>query len=198
MTENYAMTSNSISRAAAEELLAEYVQNPSLRTHCRSVATAVEAYAHTLGGDPDLWYITGLLHDFDYERHPSLTEHPFVGVELLRARGYPAELTTAILAHADYSGTPRVTALDRALYACDELAGFIVAVSRVRPSKSVHEVDVAAVRKKMKEKSFAAAVSRDDIVRGAAELGVPLDEHIAFVVAALQRNAQALGIAGAS
>lgn len=185
-----------LDRAAALALLHQEVQSPSLRIHCLAVATAVEAYAHKLGGDPDLWYITGLLHDFDYEKHPTPEEHPFVGVYMLDELDYPAEVTQAILSHADYSGTRRTKPLHHALYACDELAGFIVAVSKVRPSKSVHEVDVAAVRKKMKDKTFAAAVSRDDIVHGAEELEIPLDEHIAFVISALQAKADELGIAG--
>lgn len=185
-----------MNRTDALALLHTHVQNPGLRLHCQAVATAVAAYATQYEADADLWYITGLLHDFDYEEHPNLVEHPFVGVAQLQALGYPAAMLTAILGHADYSGTPRITPLDHVLYACDELAGFVVAVSRVRPSKSVHEVDVAAVKKKLKEKSFAAAVNRDDIRRGAEELGVPLDDHIAFVIQALQAKADDLGIAG--
>ncbi|MBA3945020.1 MAG: HDIG domain-containing protein [Herpetosiphonaceae bacterium] len=185
-----------LDRAAARELLNQHVQSPSLRTHCQTVATAVEAYAQVQGADRDLWYIAALLHDFDYEEHPNLEEHPFAGVRLLKELGYPETVTTAILSHADYSGTPRTEPLHHALFACDELCGFIVAVSRVRPSKSVHEVTVANVRKKMKEKSFAAAVNRDDIVAGAAELGVELDNHIAFVIKALQAQANTLGLAG--
>lgn len=183
-------------RAAALALLHEHVQSPSLRLHCQTVATAVEAYAHKLGGDADLWYCTALLHDFDYEEHPNLTEHPYVGVGILRDLGYPESVTTAILSHADYSGTPRTEPLHHALYACDELCGFVVAVSRVRPSKSIHEVDAQAVRKKMKDKAFAAAVNRDDIRLGAEELGIPLDEHITFVIEALQQKADELGLAG--
>ncbi len=185
-----------LDRGAAQELMNQHVQSPSLRTHCLTVATAVEAYARGQDADPDLWYITALLHDFDYEEHPNLQEHPFVGVQLLKELGYPEAVTTAILSHADYSGTPRTEPLHHALFACDELCGFIVAVSRVRPSKSVHEVTVGNVRKKMKEKSFAAAVNRDDIVAGAEELGVELDDHIAFVIKALQAQADSLGLAG--
>ncbi|GAC1384200.1 MAG: HDIG domain-containing protein [Herpetosiphon sp.] len=185
-----------IDREAARELLHRHVQSISLRTHCETVATAVEAYAERYGGDPELWYVTALLHDHDYEEHPTAEEHPFVGVQRLRELGYPETVVTAILSHADYSGTPRTDALHHVLYACDELCGFVVAVSRVRPTKSVLDVDVRAVRKKMKEKSFAAAVNRDDIVRGAEELGLPLDEHIGFVVQALQAKADTLGLAG--
>jgi putative nucleotidyltransferase with HDIG domain len=158
-------------------------------------------FAQRAGADADLWEAVGLLHDMDYERHPnqeqSPTEgHPFVGVAWLREQGWSEEVCRAILSHADYSGVTRETALERTLYAVDELSGFVMAVARVRPSKSVHEVDVASVKKKMKDKAFARAVNREDIVRGAAELETPLEDVIAGVIAALQGDAERLGLAG--
>jgi predicted hydrolase (HD superfamily) len=144
----------------------------------------------------DLYSETALLHDFDYEKHPSLDEHPFVGVRILTEEGWPEELRTAILGHAEYSGVARETHLARCLFACDELAGFLTACSLVKPSKSIHDVDVAGVKKKMKDKAFARGVNRDDIVKGAAELDVPLEDHIAFCIGAMQRNAEALGLQG--
>ena len=185
-----------IDRDAALALLYEHVKSESLRKHCLAVETVMRAYARKYGEDEDLWGAAGLLHDFDYEEYPNAEQHPFVGVGWLKELGYPAELTDAILAHADYSGVPRDRPIRVALFAADELAGFVMAVARVRPNRSLAEVDVRSVRKKMKDKAFAAAVSRDDIARGAAELNVPLDEHIAFVVEALQGNAEALGLAG--
>lgn len=156
----------------------------------------MRAAARNLGGDEDPWGLTGLLHDFDWEIHPTLEEHPMKGEPILEARGVSAEIRRAILSHADYSGVPRVSLMERALFACDELAGFLTAVSYVKPGRSIHEVDVASVRKKMKDKAFARAVKREDIVNGAAELGVDLDQHIAFCIAAMQANAEALGLAG--
>src|SRR5918998_4100217 len=182
-----------INRDAALALLHEHVKSESLRKHCLAVETVMRAYAREYGEDEELRGAAGLLHDFDYEEYPNAEQHPFVGAGRLKELGYPAELTDAILAHADYSGVPRDRPIRIALFAADELAGFVMAVARVRPNKSLAEVDVRAVRKKMKDKAFAAAVSRADIEQGAVELGVPLDEHIAFVIAALQGNAQALG-----
>ena len=157
-------------------------------------------FAQLQGADSDLWQAVGLLHEMDYERHPnqeqSATGHPFVAVAWLREHGWNEEICRAILSHADYSGVTRETPLERTLYAVDELSGFVIAVACVRPSKSVHEVDVAAVKKKMKDKAFARAVSREDIVRGAAELGMPLDKVIAGVVAALQADAERLELVG--
>ncbi|MBS0661191.1 MAG: HDIG domain-containing protein [Verrucomicrobia bacterium] len=158
-------------------------------------------FAQLQGADADLWEAVGLLHDMDYEQHPnearSATEgHPSVGVAWLRERGWSEEVCRAILSHADYSGVARETPLEKTLYAVDELSGFVMAVARVRPNKSLHEVDVAAVRKKMKDKAFARAVNRDDIVRGAEELGRPLDEVVAEVIRALQADAERLGLAG--
>ncbi len=154
----------------------------------------MRAYARRFGEDENLWGIVGLLHDMDYEKWPSPEDHPRKGAEILRQRGYPEEVITAILSHADYLGIPRVTPLQKALFAVDELCGFIVAVALVRPNKSLAEVDVPAVKKKMKDKAFARGVKREDILRGAEELGVPLEEHIATVISALQAIAPSLGL----
>lgn len=185
----------------ARTILLEWVESESLRRHCYSVADSLRHFASAHGGDQDLWEAVGLLHDMDYERHPNLEQtptegHPFVGVAWLRAQGWSEEVCRAILSHADYAGVDRTTPLEKTLYAVDELSGFVMAVARVRPSKSVHEVDVAGVKKKMKDKAFARAVNRDDIVRGAAELGRPLEEVIAGVITALQADADRLGLAG--
>ena len=182
-------------------ILNEWVKSESLLKHCYAVADAMKHFAPLSGADPDLWEAVGLLHDMDYERHPnserSSTEgHPFVGTAWLRANGWSEEICRAILSHADYAGISRETALEKTLYAVDELSGFVIAVARVRPTKSIHEVDVAAVKKKMKDKAFARAVNRDDIVRGAEELGMPLDDVITNVIAALKSDAARLGIAG--
>jgi len=182
-------------------ILHEWVQSDSLRRHCYAVADSMRYFAEQQGADADLWEAVGLLHDMDYERHPnqeqSPTEgHPFVGVTMLREQGWSEEVCRAILSHADYSGVTRETPLERTLYAVDELSGFVTAVARVRPSKSIHEVDVASVKKKMKDKAFARAVNRDDIVRGAEQLGMPLDDVIAGVIAALKADADRLQLAG--
>lgn len=182
-------------------ILHEWVQSDSLRRHCYAVADAMKHFAQAQSADPDLWEAVGLLHDMDYERFPnqeqSPTEgHPFVGVAALREQGWSEEVCRAILSHADYAGVARETPLERTLYAVDELSGFVMAVARVRPSKSIHEVDVASVKKKMKDKAFARAVNRDDIVRGAAELEKPLENVIAGVIAALQADAERLRLAG--
>lgn len=186
----------------ARTILHEWVQAESLRRHCYAVADSMRHFAQTAaGGDPDLWEAVGLLHDMDYERHPNLERnptdgHPFVAAAWLRAQGWNEEVCRAILSHADYAGVARVTPLEQTLYAVDELSGFVMAVARVRPSQSIHEVEVAAVKKKMKDKAFARAVNRDDITRGAAELGRPLEEVIAGVITALQSDAVRLGLAG--
>ena len=185
----------------ALEILHDWVQSESLRRHCYAVADSMKHFAQLGKGDADLWEAVGLLHDMDYERHPnqeqSLTEgHPFVGVGWLREQGWSEEVCHAILSHADYAGITRQTPLERTLYAVDELSGFVMAVARVRPSKSIHEVDVASVKKKMKDKAFARAVNREDIVRGAAELGMPLEELISGVIIALKGDAERLGLAG--
>jgi putative nucleotidyltransferase with HDIG domain len=182
-------------------ILHEWVLSESLRRHCYAVADSMKHFAKNSGADADLWEAVGLLHDMDYERHPnqeqSPTEgHPFVGVAWLREHGWSEEVGRAILSHADYAGVARETPLERTLYAVDELSGFIMAVARVRPSKSIGEVDVASVKKKMKDKAFARAVNREDITHGAAELGVPLEEVIAGVITALQGDAERLGLAG--
>ncbi len=188
--------------ARALNILHEWVQSESLRKHCYAVADSMKHFAQLHGEDVDLWEAVGLLHDMDYERHPNLerspTEgHPFVSVAWLREHGWGEETCRAIVSHADYSGISRETSLEKTLYAVDELSSFIVAVALVRPTKSIHEVDVRAVKKKMKDKAFARAVNRDDIVRGAEELGMPLDDVIANVIAALKADALRLGLAGA-
>jgi putative nucleotidyltransferase with HDIG domain len=182
-------------------VLQEWVQSESLRKHCYAVADSMRHFAQVRGENVDLWEAVGLLHDMDYERHPnqeqSRTEgHPFVGVAWLREHGWSEEFCRAILSHADYANVARETPLERTLYAVDELSGFVMAVARVRPNKSIHEVDVAAVKKKMKDKAFARAVSRDDIMLGAAELGTPLDDVITNVIAALQADAERLELDG--
>ena len=182
-------------------ILHDWVQSESLRRHCYAVADSMRHFAQTQGADADLWEAVGLLHDMDYERHPNAEQsatsgHPFEGVAWLRAEGWSEEVCRAILSHADYAGVTRETPLERTLYAVDELSGFVMAVARVRPSKSIHEVDVASVKKKMKDKAFARAVHREDIVRGAEELGMPLEDVIAGVIAALKDDAERLGLAG--
>jgi predicted hydrolase (HD superfamily) len=156
----------------------------------------MRAYARKYGEDEEKWAITGLIHDFDYEQHPNLEEHPFVGEKLLGERGYPDDIRRAVLSHAQYSGVSRLSNMEKALFACDELAGFITAVAMVKPGKSLAEVDAKSVRKKMKDKAFARAVSRDDIVNGAAEMGVELEEHISVCIEAMKAIATELGLAG--
>ena len=175
-------------------LLTEFTKSDSLRKHARAVEASMRAYAAKLGEDADTWGIAGMLHDFDYEMHPHAPHHPMKGAEILRARGVSAPVVYAILAHADYSGMPRVGLLDRALYACDELSGFVHACALVRPGKVITGIEPASVRKKLKDKGFARTVNRDDVYRGAEELGVDLDEHIAFVVAALSGVAPTIGL----
>ncbi|PYK07695.1 MAG: HAD family hydrolase [Verrucomicrobia bacterium] len=182
-------------------ILHDWIQSESLRKHCYAVADSMKHFAQLRSENADLWEAVGLLHDMDYERYPNLerspTEgHPFVGVAWLRKHGWSEEVCRAILSHADYANIARETPLEKTLYAVDELSSFIVAVALVRPTKSIHDVDVRAVKKKMKDKAFARAVNREDIVRGAAELGMPLDDVIANVIAALGNDAQRLGLAG--
>ncbi|MGI8481813.1 MAG: HDIG domain-containing metalloprotein [Chthoniobacterales bacterium] len=182
-------------------ILHEWVESESLRRHSYAVADSMKHFAQLRGADADLWEAVGLLHDMDYERHPNTEQsaeegHPFVGVAWLREQGWSEEVCRAILSHADYAGVARESPIERTLYAVDELSGFVTAVARVRPSKSIREVDVTAVRKKMKDKAFARAVNRDDILRGGAELEMPLDDIIAHVIAALQGDAERLGLAG--
>lgn len=175
-------------------LLHEHTESIGLRKHALAVESAMRAYARRLGGDEALWGATGLIHDFDYEKHPSREEHPFVGCRILTEKGYPSEMIEAILGHATYSGTPRVTPMAKALFAVDELCGLITATALVQPNKTLAEVTVESVLKKMKSKGFARGVNREDIETGAAELGVPLDEHVGTVLAALQADAGALGL----
>jgi putative nucleotidyltransferase with HDIG domain len=190
-----------LDRNQAWELLCEYTESDSLRKHALAVEACVRAYARKLGADEELWGLTGLLHDFDYERWPNAShhptqEHPYAGTLILRERGCPEEMIHAILGHANYSGVERVTPLDHALFACDELAGFLTACALVKPTKSIHEVEPASVKKKLKDKAFARGVSRDDVYKGAEELGIPLEDHIAFCIAALRPVADSLGLAG--
>jgi len=190
------------SREDTLALVHEYTASDSLRKHMLAVEAAMRAYATKFGEDPERWGLTGLVHDFDYERFPNAThspteEHPSEGVRILRARGWPDDILEAILGHGNYTGVPRVTRLAKALYAVDELTGLVTATALVRPSRSVHEVDARSVRKKMKDKAFARGVNRDEVVAGAADLGVDLDEHIEFVIGAMRGCAGSLGLAGA-
>ncbi len=187
-----------MNRAEAWCLLTEFTQSESLRKHALAVEACMRAYARKLGGDEEQWALVGLLHDFDYERYPSAEEHPFKGSEILAERGWPDDLRRAILSHADYSGVTRESPMEKALFACDELAGFITATALIKPNKSLAEVDVRSVRKRMKDKAFARSVSRDDIVNGAAALGIDLDEHIAFCIEAMKTIAPELGLAGST
>lgn len=187
----------------AHTLLEAWVQSESLRKHCSAVAASMRHFAHLHGADADRWGAIGILHDLDYERHPNQEHHPtdghpFIAVAYLREHGWDEECCRAILSHADYSGVTRDTILEKTLYAVDELSGFVMAVALVRPSKSVHDVDVGAVRRKMKDKAFARAVNRDDIILGAQALGLPLEDLIAHVITALQNEAQHLGLQGSS
>jgi putative nucleotidyltransferase with HDIG domain len=175
-------------------LLHEWMQNPNLRKHCYAVEAAMRAYARKLGEDEERWGLVGLIHDFDWEKHPDRERHPVEGVEVLRAKGWPEDVCRAVLGHATYTGVPRDTPMARALFACDELSGFLVACALVTPNRSLAEVEVASVRKKMKRADFARNVNRDDIVQGAAELGVDLEEHIAFVLDALRGISKDLGL----
>ena len=185
-------------RAAAWDLLTEFTQSESLRKHALAVEACMRACAQEFGADEGLWGVVGLIHDFDYEKWPSLDDHPYRGNEILKERGYSDEIRRAIMSHAEYSGVTRDSAMEKALFACDELAGFITAVALVKPGKSLAEVDAKSVRKKMKDKAFARSVSRDDIVNGARDLGVDLDEHIAFCIEALKGIAGELGLGGVS
>ncbi len=189
-------------RQAAWTLVCEWTQSESLRKHMLAVETAMRAYARRFGADEEAWALAGLLHDFDYERfpndaHSATEEHPSHGVRHLRTLGVSDEICTAILGHAEYTHTPRETPMAKTLFAVDELCGLVTAATYVRPSKSILDLEPSSVRKKMKDKAFARGVSREDITHGAAELGVELDAHIAFVVEALKGNAEALGLAGA-
>jgi putative nucleotidyltransferase with HDIG domain len=185
---------NGKTRDDAWQLVTENVQNEGLRKHMLAVEIAMRAYAHKMGGDPDYWGTLGLIHDWDWEIHPTADEHPTKGCEMLRAMGWPDELLRSILSHATYTNVPRTEPQDRALFACDELCGLVTATALVKPNRTLAEVDAQSVLKKMKDKSFARAVNRDDIRQGAEELGVPLEEHVDFVVRALQKEATTLGL----
>lgn len=190
-----------LTRTDALSLMHEHTRSPSLRQHMLAVEAAMRAYAAKLGGDPDAWGMVGLLHDFDYERYPNdahspTEEHPSWGVRLLRERGLPDESCEAILGHASYTGVPRTTPMAHALFAVDELCGFLVACVLVRPSRSFQDLEVASVKKKLKDKAFARGVNRDEVRQGAEELGVPFDEHVAFLIAALRLVEGALGLGG--
>jgi putative nucleotidyltransferase with HDIG domain len=181
-------------RNQAWEILCEFTKSDSLRRHALAVEACVAAYARKLGEDETQWSVTALLHDFDYEMHPDAPDHPMKGEPILAERGVDEHIRRAILSHANYSGVPRVSPLEKTLFACDELAGFLTAVSYVKPTRSIQEVDVKSVRKKLKDKGFARSVSREDILNGAAELGVELDEHIEFCIRAMQARAADLNL----
>jgi putative nucleotidyltransferase with HDIG domain len=186
-----------MNRDDAWQLLNEYTKSDSLLKHAMGVEAAVRGYARKFGEDEDAWGVVALLHDFDYERWPTPEDHPFRGCEILRKKGYPEWVMRAILSHADYSGVPRESRLEKTLWACDEMAGFITAAALVRPSKSVLDLEPASVMKRMKDKAFARAVKRDDLRKGAEELELPLEEHIANVIAFIGERADALGLRGA-
>ena len=177
-------------------LLTEFTQSDSLRKHALTVEAAMRAYAARYGEDPETWGAAGMLHDFDYEMHPAAPQHPMKGAEILLARDVPFGIVYAVLAHADYSGYPRVSLLDRGLYACDELSGFITACALVRPGRAIAGLEPGSVKKKLKDKGFARTVNRQDVYRGAEELGADLDEHIGFVIGALVKVAPSIGLAG--
>ena len=185
-------------RQQAWEIVCEFVKSESLRKHMLAVETCVAAYARKFGGDEETWAIAALLHDFDWEIHPNLPDHPTKGEAILVERGVSEEIRRAILSHADFTGVPRASQLEKALFACDELAGFLTACAYVKPGRSIQEVDTKSVRKKMKDKAFARAVNREDIVRGAEEMGVDLDQHIEFCIQAMQARAAELGLAGSA
>jgi predicted hydrolase (HD superfamily) len=185
-----------LTRDAAWALLTEWTKSESLRKHALAVESSVRGYARQFGEDEDAWGLVALLHDFDYERYQTPADHPFRGCEELQRRGYPEWVTRAILSHADYSGVPRESKLEKTLYACDEMSGFVTAASLVRPSKSILDLEPASVVKRMKDKAFARNVSRDDLRRGAEELNLPLEEHIGNVIRFMRERADALGLRG--
>ena len=185
-----------LTRDAAWALLTEWTQSESLRKHALAVEASVRGYARTFGEDEEAWSVVALLHDFDYERYQTPADHPFRGCEELQRRGYPEWVTRAILSHADYSGVARESRLEKTLYACDEMSGFVTAASLVRPSKSILDLETASVVKRMKDKAFARNVPREDLRRGAEELGIPLEEHITNVITFMRERADALGLRG--
>ena len=185
-------------RESAWCLLTEFTQSESLRKHALAVEACMRAYARKTGGDEELWGVVGLLHDFDYEKYPSLEDHPYKGSEILKERGYSEEVRRAILSHAEYTGVARVSPMEKTLFACDELAGFITACALVKPGKSLAEVEAKSVRKKMKDKAFARSVHREDIIEGAADLNIDLEEHIVFCIEAMRAIASDLGLDGSA
>ena len=185
-----------MTRDEAYCLLTEFTQSESLRKHALAVEACVRAYARKFGENEELWGVVGLIHDFDYEKYPSAEDHPFKGSEILKERGASEEIRRAILSHANYSGVPRESKLEKTLFACDELAGFITASALVKPNKSLAECDAKSIRKKMKDKAFARSVSREDIVNGSADMGIDLEEHLAFCIEAMKGIAPELGLAG--
>jgi putative nucleotidyltransferase with HDIG domain len=185
-----------LSRPAAWALLTEYTQSENLRKHALAVEAAVRFYARRLGEDEEQWGAVALIHDFDYERYPTLEDHPFRGAEILREKGYPEWVVRAVLSHADHTGVVRESRLEHTLFACDEMAGFVTAASLVRPSKSVLDLEASSVIKRMKDKAFARAVSRDDLRKGAEEVGLPLAEHVTNVIAGMREQADELGLRG--
>lgn len=186
-----------LSREDALALMREHTQSESLRKHMLAVEAAVRGYARMWGEAEEDWGVVALLHDFDYEKYPQPADHPFRGVEILKEKGYPDWVRRAILSHADYSGVPRESRLEHTLYACDEMSGFVTAAALVRPSKSVMDLEASSVVKRMKDKAFARAISREDLRKGAEEIGLPLDQHIANVIASLRERADELGLRGA-
>jgi putative nucleotidyltransferase with HDIG domain len=190
------MTDPLLSRESAWALVTGHVEGESLRKHLLAVEAAVRGYARLWGEDEEAWGFVALIHDFDYERHPDRENHPYKGVEILRGLGYPDWVTRAVLSHADYTGVPRESRLERTLFACDEMAGFVTAAALVRPSKSVLDLEASSVIKRMKDKAFARAVPREDLRRGAEELGLPLDAHITNVIGFLRERADVLGLQG--
>jgi predicted hydrolase (HD superfamily) len=185
-----------LTRDAAWELLTEYTKSDSLRKHALGVEAAVRGYARAFGEDEEGWGVVALLHDFDYERWPSLEDHPFRGSEILREKGYPDWVIRAILSHADYSGVARESKLEKTLFACDEMAGFVTAASLVRPSRSILDLEAPSVMKRMKDKAFARGVKREDLRSGAELLGLPLEQHVANVIGFMREQADALGLRG--
>ena len=183
---------------AGWKLLTEFTQSESLRKHALAVEACMRAYAQKSGAEEELWGMVGLLHDFDYEKYPSAEDHPYRGSEILKDRGYSEEVRRAIMSHAEYSGVARVSPMEKTLFACDELAGFITACTLVKPGKSLAEVEARSVRKKMKDKAFARSVHREDIIQGAADLGLDLEEHIAFCIEAMKGIAVELGLDGSA
>ena len=198
MKDESSMTESLNQRGTAWGLLTEFTQSESLRKHAVAVEACMRAYARKAGADEELWGMVGLLHDFDYEKYPSPEEHPYKGCEILKERGYSEEVRRAIMSHAEYSGVARISPMEKTLFACDEVAGFITACALVKPGKSLDEVEAKSVRKKMKDKAFARSVHREDIVQGAADLGLDLEEHIAFCIEAMKSIARELGLDGSA